>query len=130
VKYRNREFGFEIEYNKDNWETEEITGQNSGIQLLNRHYLNDAPFLFIRGWYPPQIHENEEVIKKLGTIKIGKLTAKKRIIRHQAFTRPLEIFLNFKDFGVQFLFTGRARKDEEKEFEDIAKSFRLIHEKG
>jgi len=128
VKYRNKEFGFEIEYPENDWESEIIEGQNSGIRLLNRHYLDDAPLILVQGWYLPQIYE-DWTLKELGIIKIGKLVAKKRIIRHTLYEKPLEIFIKLENAGVQFLYTGKVRKEVEQEFINIAKTFKIIHEK-
>jgi hypothetical protein len=128
VRYRNKEFRFEFEYSVDDWEPEEIEGQNSGIMLLNRHYRDDAPLIVVKGWFPPQIFD-DWVIRELGKVKAGKYFGKKRIIKHVFYDKPLEVFIDLKKFGIQFLLTGKKHEETTKEFMKIVKTFKYLDEK-
>lgn len=117
-KYTNKKFGFGFEYSGNDWEPREIEGQNPGVELLNRHYLDDTPLIVMRVWLYPQ-WSDDFVIKKVG---------KMRWVDHPQHGKSLEAYFKQKDFIVDFLLTGKCDKDVTREFKTMVGTFKKIDE--
>ena len=128
--YRNSELGFEFRYPPSGgWEAQEVLGQNSGINLLNRHYLEDSPYIVMQVWFYPQ-WSDDFVIKNLRSIRVGKHVGGRRLVDHPQYGKSLEMFFKLPHFVADFLLTGKFRKDETKEFEKVVRTFKILGEKS
>ena len=129
-KYRNSELGFEFRYPpSEDWEAQEILGQNPGMSLQNEHYLDQPPYIVVQVWFYPQ-WSDDFVIKNLRSIRVGKYVGGRRLVNHPQYGKSLETFFKLPHYAVDFLLTGKFRKDETKEFEKIVRTFKVLSEKS